>query len=526
MRESQDAEPAEPEEPAEPPEPAEPQDGEAGHLRDIGRKAGRGLGWSLLGTLATRAGSFLMGLVLARLLSPEDFGIYAVALAATQFVMVVKDIGVMAAVVQWRGRLEDVAPTATTLSMISAVTLYGAFYVGAPYFSSLAGSEEATPVVRLLTAVILIEAVTAVRSATLLRRFHVGKSAKAILAGFLVNAPVAIALAASGAGPYSFAWGQVAGAVVTGVFMLAYARLPWRLAFDRGVAKRLLGFGIPSAAGIALEIVLLNVGYIIVGAIMGPDWLGFYLMAFNVSSWVPGLIGTAIRSVSIAGFSRLAERDEESLSLGVQKSVPILITAILPLAVAMAVLAHPLIHFLYGDKWGQAAGVLRFLAVLMVVRMLTSFALDILNGQGATRSTVWMNLGYGVALIPAVIVGTHLDGIRGAAVGQAAAALLVALPLAMLAVQRTGVRLRPILPQLVRPFAGAAVSFAVTVGLAALTAGSQFLQLVVGGAGGLLVYVLIVVPLHQMRTVGGHVMERLPAGHRHPVPVEATAKEH
>ncbi|MEV4363243.1 oligosaccharide flippase family protein [Nonomuraea sp. NPDC004186] len=480
-------------------------------ISDIGRKAGRGAVWSFLGTLVTRAGSFILGLILARLLAPADFGVYAVALAATQFVMVVKDVGVMSAVVQWRGRLEDIAPTATTLTMISALGLYGIFWVGAPYFSALAGSAEATSVVRILTAVILVEAVTAVRSAALLRWFRTGKNAKAVLAGFLVNAPVAIILAVNGAGAYSFAWGQLAGAVVTGVFMLLYARLPYRFGFDRQIAAKLLRFGIPSAAGIALEIMLLNVGYIIVGNIMGDAWLGFYLMAFNVSSWVPGIIGSAIRMVSIAGFSRLAERDEESLSLGVQRTVPLLIAMVLPLAVFMALLAHPLIIFIYGPKWELAAGVLRFLAVLMVVRMLTSFALDILNGQGATRSTVWMNLGHAAAMIPAVIVGTHLDGIRGAAIGQAAAAVLVALPLAVLAVQRAGVRLAPALPGLARPAAGALVCAAVMLGLAMLTQGSPLVQLIVAGGGGLLAYVLVVVTRDQFHIVSDRLVRLLPA---------------
>ncbi|NUP76473.1 MAG: oligosaccharide flippase family protein, partial [Nonomuraea sp.] len=270
-------------------------------------------------------------------------------------------------------------------------------------------------------------------------------------------------------------------------------------------------FGIPSAAGIALEILLLNVGYIIVGNIMGEEWLGFYLMAFNVSSWVPGIIGSAIRMVSIAGFSRLAERDEESLSLGVQRTVPLLVAMVLPLAVFMAVLAHSLIIFIYGPEWEQSAGVLRFLAVLMVVRMLTSFALDILNGQGATRSTVWMNLGHAAAMIPAVIVGTHLDGIRGAAIGQAAAAVLVALPLAMFAVQRAGVRLAPVLPGLARPAVGALVCGAFMLGLAMLTQGSPFVQLVVAGGGGLLVYMMVVVTRDQFQLVSDRLVRLLPA---------------
>src|SRR5690606_25419137 len=118
---------------------------------------------------------------------------------------------------------------------------------GAPYFAALAGSEPATGVVRLLTAVILVEAVTAVRSAVLMREFAQDRLAAANLAGFAVNATVAISLAAAGAGAYSFAWGQLGGAIVTGAVIVRLARMPWRFGFDRAIAARLLRFGLPSA---------------------------------------------------------------------------------------------------------------------------------------------------------------------------------------------------------------------------------------------------------------------------------------
>nr|BFE85735.1 hypothetical protein GCM10020093_083360 [Planobispora longispora] len=205
-------------------------------IEEIGDKAGRGLRWSLAGNLVMKAGSFVMSMVLARLLGVEDFGIFAVALAATQFVMVVKDLGVQAAVIQWRGRFEEMTPTATTLSLVSAAGLYAIFWVAAPGFARAAGIDEATGVVRLLTAVILVEAVTAVRSATLVRRFRQDQLTVAIMAGFVAQAAVSITLAIAGAGPYSFAWGQVASALVTGALVMIFARLPYRLGFDREVA--------------------------------------------------------------------------------------------------------------------------------------------------------------------------------------------------------------------------------------------------------------------------------------------------
>jgi hypothetical protein len=147
----------------------------------------------------------------------------------------------------------------------------------------------------------------------------------------------------------------------------------------------------------------MNADYVIVGNVTGAVLLGFYLLAFNVSSWVPGVISTAIRQVSVAGFSRLSEHTPEALSAGVTRSVPLLVTGLVPIAVLLAVLAPQLVDVLFGAQWEPAAAVLRWLVVLTVVRMLTSFALDILTGAGATRATFWLNLGWALALIPALL---------------------------------------------------------------------------------------------------------------------------
>ncbi len=86
---------------------------------------------------------------------------------------------------------------------------------------------------------------------------------------------------------------------------------------------------------------------------------------------------TAVRYVSIPAFSRLAEQ-KGSLSIGVQRSVPLLISIVLPVAVLTAALAPALVVFLYGDKWAPAVPVLGFLMILTAVRVLTSFTFDIL----------------------------------------------------------------------------------------------------------------------------------------------------
>jgi PST family polysaccharide transporter len=476
-------------------------DSSAEHVDQIGRKAGRGLTWSLVGTFITKAGSFALGLVLARLLAPADFGVYAVALAVMTFSMHVNDVGIHAACVQWRGKLEEMAPTGALMALLTSLFLYGVLWLTAPAIATLSGAPEATPLVRLLTLVIVVDGITAVRSSALLRRFEQDRLTKANVIGMVANVVVALPLAAAGLGAYSMASGQLAASVVTGALVFMYANLPIKLGFDREVYKKLVAFGLPLAVSLGIEAALLNADFVIVGNVLGVVALGYYLLAFNISNWVPGIVGTAVRYVSVPSFSRLAERDAETLALGVRRSVPALVAVILPAAIVMATLAPQLVEFLYGDKWGPSAAAVRYLAVLMVVRMLTSLAFDILTGLGATRYTVWLNAGWAVALVPALWIGAHMDGIRGVAIAHGVVAVFVALPLAVLALRVAGVSLVPTLPALVRPTIGAAIAAAVILLIDSVVNGNSFGQLSLAGGAGMIVYILVVVPLDKLRQV-------------------------
>lgn len=469
------------------------------HVDAIGRKAGRGLTWSLMGAFATKLGSLALGLVLARLLTPADFGIYAIALAVTAFAMHVNDAGIIAACVQWRGKLDAMAPTGAAIAALTSIVIYGALWFSAPGIAALSGAHEATPVIRVLTLMIIVDGFTAVPVAAMMRKFEQDRLTKANMIGWVANTAVALPLAFGGAGAYSFAAGQVAGSIVIAALVFRMVDLPLRFGFDKAIAKKLLRFGVPLATSLGIEAVLLNVDFIIVGNVLGVVAVGYYLLAFNVSNWVPGLIGTPVRYVSVPSFSRLAEQNAEALALGVRRSVPLLVTAVLPIAVVMATLSDPLVELLYGDKWGPSAVALRYLMVLTVVRMLTSLAFDILTGLGATRFTVWLNAGWAVALLPALWIGTSVDGIRGTAIAHAVVALFVALPLAVLALRLAGVSLIPVLPALVRPTLGAAVAAAVIVLTDSVVNAGSLVRLLVAGGAGLIVYLLIVVPLGRFR---------------------------
>ncbi|MEU6414812.1 oligosaccharide flippase family protein [Microbispora sp. NPDC046933] len=457
---------------------------------DRAGSAGLGLRWGLLARVATKVGSFAMSLILARLLAPSDFGVYAVALAAQQFLWHVNDAGIVAAIVQWRGKIEDVLPTATTMVLTFSLTVYGLLWLFAPYFATVAGNPRAEGMVRMLAVLIVIDGFVGVRSAVLLRRFQQGKIAKANMAGMVVQVPVAVGMAAAGAGAFSFAGGAISSSLLAGVLMIAWAREPIRFGLRREVVVKLLRFGLPLAASLGVEALLLNADTVIVGAVFGATVLGFYTLALNISNWVPGLVGEALRHVTLPGFSRVADQRPEELSAKVQQIIPMVVILVVPVAVLVGVLAPAIVPFLYGERWLPSAAALSFLMVSMAVRMLSGTVFDVLTSVGATKSIAIMNLCWAVVLIPALWAGAHIGGIRGVAIAHALVGLLLTVPMGALFLRRIGVPVAPIGYASVRPLIGGLAAGVVAwLALRATSGAIPLVQLAAAGSAGLLVYV-------------------------------------
>ncbi|MBV9161029.1 MAG: hypothetical protein JO309_12945 [Pseudonocardiales bacterium] len=130
---------------------------------------------------------------------------------------------------------------------------------------------------------------------------------------------------------------------------------------------------------------------------------------------------------------------------------------------------------------------------------------------GATWPAFWLNLGWALAVVPALIVGTRLDGMRGTAIAHAGVAVLVAIPLAMWALHRSRVRLAPIGPALLRPLLAGGLAAATCLAVAGMAGTSPFVKLATAGLASLLVYAAVALPRAVLRQVGGRAGALIPA---------------
>jgi O-antigen/teichoic acid export membrane protein len=464
--------------------------------RSLGQQVKAGLGWSLLNTLVGRIGTMLVGIILARLLTPEDYGVFAVALVALNGLLSMNELGVSLAIVRWPGDLDKIAPTVTTLALAGSAGLYGICFVAAPWLSSAMGAPAAAPVLRLLCASVIIDGLTSVPAAMLARTFRQGRRLAGDFASFGISTAVTVLLAVNGTGAWSLAWGRLAGNAVSAILFFALSPARWRPGFDRSEARRLLAFGLPLAGSSLLVFTMLNVDYVVVGSTLGPVALGFYLLAFNLSSWPVNVFSAAVRRVSLAGFSRLTG-DMDRLRSSFGRSLSLLMAVTVPVCALLGVLAVPVVHLVYGERWASAAEALRFLAILAVARVAAELAYDLLVALGRSRATLWLQGLWTLALIPVLEVGARLDGIRGVAAGHALVAMLLVLPAFALTLRRAGFSPAELAAGLLRPLAGGTLVAGCAL-LVLFLVHQPFAVLALAGILALGAYALVIAPMRHL----------------------------
>jgi O-antigen/teichoic acid export membrane protein len=446
-------------------------------------KASRALGWSLLNTAVGRLGTLAIGIALARLLGPEEFGVFAVAMVALLAMLSFNELGVSLAIVRWPGDPKAIAPTVMTISVVSSCLVYVACHLGAPAFAAAMGAPSATGVVRLLAVNVVINGLVAVPAALLQRGFRQDRKMLADQVNNWGGAVVSIALAATGMGAMSLAVGRLAGAGVSGVLLVWAAPGRPRFGFDPAKARALLRFGLPLAGSSIVVFAVGSVDQFVVGQRLGPVALGFYVLAFNLSNWPVTVFSQPVRGVAPAAFARL-QHDRAAMNGALLSTAGLLAAFTLPVCLLLAGAAEPLIGLVYGTAWRPAADALLWLAILAGVRIMSQLFYDFLVVLGRTRVLFAVQVVWLVALVPALLAGAHLGGFAGAAAAHVVVALAVVLPLYLWELNRAGV---PVLRLAAR--IGPPVLVAVAVGAVALMAPAlvpaDVIALVIAGTAAL-----------------------------------------
>lgn len=455
----------------------------------LGVRVRTGILWSTLNNLTLRVGTLITGVALARLLDPEAFGVFAIALTVQTALMTVSELGLAADLVR-HGNIDRRGPTVATLSLLSSGLLTVAVLLAAPGISSFFAAPEATPVIRVMALTLVLAGIGVVPYSRLQRHLRQKELFQIEVVAFVLSTGLSIGLAVAGTGAMSIAIGRLVSqvAVVALEFVMTSTRPT--LGWDRSVAISGLRFGLPLSLAGLLSLAMLNVDNVVVGRLGGPTLLGLYMIGFNLSSWPSSIVGTAVRAVAMPAFAENARNGDYDGTRVLARSCAVTWSVAVPLSVGLGVLAHPVVMILYGSQWAAAATALAWLAPFGALRILIDVWVAYLTACGRsilllTCQTMWF-----AALVPTMYVAVHHQGLRGAGLAHAVVVSCIVVPAFVLALRAAGVRCPEMMRMLAVPTAAAlpmaAIGIAVTRAL-----DDPWFQLLGAGAAMTVVYLAI-----------------------------------
>jgi O-antigen/teichoic acid export membrane protein/glycosyltransferase involved in cell wall biosynthesis len=379
-------------------------------------RATAGVTWVATTYAAGLAVQLLAGVVLARLLTPSDFGTAGLALVIAGIISAVNQLGLFASIVQ-RKELEDTHyDTALLASFVSGAAFGAVLLVAAPAVAVAFRNPGLAPVLRLYAVLLFAGGLSAVQSALLSREFLFRQKSLATLVTRIVGAGLSVGLAFAGLGVMSVAWGYVVQMLLSVVLLSIPAfrvRRP-RLRFSLQAFRELFRYGFGVMGANLLDQLSGGLDVVLVGRLMGPLSLGYYSLSSQGATYVPRGLSNVLPTVVFSTLARVQDQiaSLRSACLRLSRSCALLAA---PLLVGLAVLAPDLVPAVLGPKWIPSTVPLQLLALAGVVMVLDWVWVEILKVRGRSLQLLAMTAGRILVLAAAVWVGSRF-GLAGVAV--------------------------------------------------------------------------------------------------------------
>jgi lipopolysaccharide exporter len=328
--------------------------------------------------------------ILARLISPPEFGRYAIALIAQEIAIVMVSTGLSSALVQRKNVDREHMQAGVALALLLGLSLAGLTLVAAEVVVTPVFGARTAHFVRLMSPLCLISAVGTVPTASLSRRMAFRRLSEMEVANVSFRVAASLGLVLAGLGGESLVIGALAGALAAAVIAWLSAPPPWpRL--RRSAARELLGYALPTSLASISWVGFSNVDYAIIGARLGPMQTGLYYRAYTVAVEYQKKISVVMGQV---GFPVLARtRSDVELADMHHQMVRLLTIVLFPLLLLLAILAPELIPLVFGHAWAGAVVPVQILAAGGASTLVIDAAAPVLMATGRPRAL----LGFGVA---------------------------------------------------------------------------------------------------------------------------------
>ncbi len=392
--------------------------GPDGPIQTTGQKAISGTRWVALAQVGRQGFAFVVTAVLARLLSPEAYGLIGMAMVVIAFAHIFKDLGTSSAVIQLKDLTDDLTCSVFWVNVLFGVLSMCLVVLVAPWTATFYREPRVVPVLWGLSASFPIAGLSITHHALLTREMAFGKLARIELLATTVAALVAIGMAVAGMG----VWSLVAQTLcyTTVVTVLLWVTLRWAptLRFQWSEIRRVASFSLHLTGSNLLNFLTRNIDKMLIARYLGTESLGYYTLAYRLMLYPVQNITNVLGRVLFPTFARMQD-DNARFRRAYLRVCAVVSAVTFPLMCGVFIVATPFIAAALGPKWMPVAVLLMILAPVGLAQSVSATIGPVFV---AKRRTDWMFRWQ--LLTMAVTIPLYVVGLRWGVVGVALAYLL------------------------------------------------------------------------------------------------------
>ena len=317
------------------------------------QKTVRGVGWSFIDNIASSGITFLVGLVLARLLTPEEYGVMAIMAIFIAISNSIIDSGFSNALIR-KIKVERVDyNTVFYFNLLVSIMLYIFLFFSAPAISAFFKEPELIEITRVIGWILIINALAIIPRTQLVRNVDFKTQTKVSLISSVSSGVIGIVMAIAGMGIWSLVGQQLSRQFLNTLFLWVYTK--WKPVFEFSLQsfKELFGFGSKLLLSGLLDTFFRNIYYIVIGRFYTSAQLGQYTRAEQFNSIFSSNLTSVVQRVSYPVLSSI-QNEPERLREAYRRVIKITMLITFACMLGLVAIAKPLLVILIGEKWLQA----------------------------------------------------------------------------------------------------------------------------------------------------------------------------
>lgn len=370
-------------------------------------KTVKGVAWNSIDRIANYGIGFIVGIILARLLSPEEYGLIGIIGIFTAIFNIILDSGLSTALIRKDGVTEEDYCTVFWTNLVLSFVLTAILYFGAPLIADFFKRSELIPYIHVMAFILVINALSITQQTRLTKNVDFKTQTKISLIAHVLSGAIGIAMAYMGFGVWALVAQQMSSRIFTTVLLWIYNKWWPSFIFSLNSFKILFSFSWKLLVAQIIGTIFQQIYNAVIGKIYSPSTLGQYTRANQYGNLVSASVGDVVLKVSLPVMSCI-QNDDERLLRAFRSIIKTTILVSSILLIGMAACAKSLIFVLIGEQWLPCVPMMQILSFSLMIYPLQQINISMLIVQGRSDIQLLLQVIKCILAVGPILVGIYV----------------------------------------------------------------------------------------------------------------------